>query len=48
MTYCGSFLVTQFLALEAFELLSIATQEIAFSTSARVWRTWQVPWSPLY
>lgn len=33
MLYYGSFLVTQFLAPEALELLSLATQEIEFSTS---------------
>lgn len=40
--------MTQFLALEVFELLSTTTQEIEFSTSERVWRTWQVPRGPLY
>lgn len=48
MTYRGFFLVTQFLVPEALELLSIAIQEIEFSTSVRVWRKRQVLWGPVY
>lgn len=47
MPYHGSFLVTQFFALEVLELLSITTQETEFSTSVRVWRKWPFPWGPV-